>query len=59
MNIVKVDTAYFNAKRGIREVVDKLTPEENDRLDSLLKQIDSIYDSAVNKHIKNGKEKVN
>lgn len=47
ISIAKVENDFLESKRQIRELVYTLTPENKNKLDEVLKEIDRLINEAV------------
>jgi len=52
MKIGRIEDDFIIAKRGVRELVETITPENGEKLDLLLKEVDNLVMIAVNKKVK-------
>lgn len=51
MRIGKIESDFMDVKIEIRRLIDKLIPEENENLDALFNQVDSLINKATIKKV--------
>lgn len=51
MRIGKIESDFMELKIEIRKLIDKLVPEEHEKLDISFKQIDNIINKAIIKKV--------